>query len=151
LGFVTTAHCRELRKTERFNGEKKTLMASRKLFSLFVDVFENGARMEVGDLTEDERDAICAEIEELWMDHYRFEAHRREFIAALSHEDEDIIYLLARENGRPSAFPPDWDIREVTIGAPKVNEQTLKLVGDRIPLRLPGYPGRRLEVQFSDV
>ena len=126
-------------------------MATHKFYSFYVDVYENGARKEIGDLTDDERDAICMEIEELWMDHYRFEAHHREFIAALSREDDDIIYLLTRDNGRPCAFPEDCTIREVTVGAPGVNEKTLKLVGDRIPIRMPGYPGRRFKVQFSDV
>jgi hypothetical protein len=125
-------------------------MTPRKLYSLYVDLYENGALKEVADFTPNERYAICAELEELWTDHYRFETHRREFLAGLNPE-EDALYLLARENGRPSAFPEDCDLREITVGAPKVNQQTLKLIGDRIPLRLPGYPGRRLEVMFSDV
>jgi len=125
-------------------------MTPHKIYSLYVDLYENGSLTNIADLTPNERDAICAEIEELWMDHYRFEAHRREFIAGVSH-DEDMLYLIARENGCQCAFPADCEIRELTIGAPKVNQQTLKLMGDRIPLRLAGYPGRRLEVMFSDV
>lgn len=125
-------------------------MTDRKLYSLYIDLYENGQLKDIRDLTEDERDALCAEVEELWMDHYRFEAHRCEFVTGLG-DEADILYLLYRKDGVLAAFPEDCRIREVTLGAPKVNERTLKLVGDRIPLRLPGYPLRRYEVQFSDV
>jgi hypothetical protein len=125
-------------------------MAAHKIYSLYVDVYENGHRKEVADLTQDERDALCLEIEDLWMDHYRFEAHRREFIVGINH-DEDMLYLITKDRGAQCAFPDDCMLREITLGAPKVNQQTLKLMGDRIPIRMPGYPGRRLEVQFSDV
>jgi hypothetical protein len=125
-------------------------MASRKLYSLYVDIYVNGALKELDDFTEDQRDALCAEIEELWMDHYRFDAHTREFIAGRTRE-EDMLYLIHRIDGIQAAFPEDCWIREVTVGAPKVNEQTLKLLGDRIPLRLAGYPELRLAVQFSDI
>lgn len=125
-------------------------MATHKLYSLYVDVYENGARTEIADLTEDERTAICADIEDLWMDHYRFESHHRDFLAALN-RDEDMLYLIARDGGRQCAFPDDCRIREVTVGAPGINETTLLLIGDRIPIRMPGYPGRRFKVQFSDV
>jgi hypothetical protein len=125
-------------------------MASRKLYSLYVDLFENGFLKDIRDFTDDQRDAIYAEIEELWMDHYRFEAHRNEFIIGLNRE-EDAVYLLYRKDGQQSAFPDDCMLREITVGAPKVNQETLKLIGDRIPLRLPGYPATRVYVQFADV
>jgi hypothetical protein len=125
-------------------------MASRKLYSLYVDLFENGFLKDIRDFTDDQRDAIYAEIEELWMDHYRFEAHRNEFIIGLNRE-EDAVYLLYRKDGQQAAFPDDCMVREITVGAPKVNQETLKLVGDRIPLRLPGYPATRVYVQFADV
>lgn len=125
-------------------------MASRKLYSLYVDLFENGFLKDIRDFTEDQRDAIYAEIEELWMDHYRFEAHRNEFIIGLNRE-EDAVYLLYRKDGQQAAFPDDCMLREITVGAPKVNQETLKLIGDRIPLRLPGYPATRVYVQFADV
>ena len=125
-------------------------MASRKLYSLYVDLFENGFLKDLRDFTDDQRDAIYAEIEELWMDHYRFEAHRNEFIIGLNRE-EDAVYLLYRKDGQQAAFPDDCMVREITVGAPKVNQETLKLIGDRIPLRLPGYPATRVYVQFADV
>jgi hypothetical protein len=125
-------------------------MASRKLYSLYVDLFENGFLKDIRDFTDDQRDAIYAEIEELWMDHYRFEAHRNEFIIGLNRE-EDAVYLLYRKDGQQAAFPDDCMLREITVGAPKVNQETLKLIGDRIPLRLPGYPATRVYVQFADV
>jgi hypothetical protein len=125
-------------------------MASRKLYSLYVDLFENGFLKDIRDFTDDQRDAIYAEIEELWMDHYRFEAHRNEFIIGLNRE-EDAVYLLYRKDGQQAAFPDDCMVREITVGAPKVNQETLKLIGDRIPLRLPGYPATRVYVQFADV
>jgi hypothetical protein len=125
-------------------------MASRKLYSLYVDLFENGFLKDIRDFTDDQRDAIYAEIEALWMDHYRFEAHRNEFIIGLNRE-EDAVYLLYRKDGQQAAFPDDCMVREITVGAPKVNQETLKLVGDRIPLRLPGYPATRVYVQFADV
>lgn len=117
------------------------------LYYLYVDLYENGAQTSITDFTADERDVICMEIEELWMDTYLFRPHTREFIAALN-QDEDDLFLYATENGLRSALPSDCRNREVTIGAPKINEQTLKLVGDRIPIRVPG---RRLEVMFSDI
>ena len=55
------------------------------------------------------------------------------------------------ENGHHRALPNDCMEREVTIGAPKVNEQTLRLVGDRIPIRVPGFEETRITVIFSDV
>lgn len=125
-------------------------MASRKLYSLYVDLFENGFLKDIRDFTDDQRDAIYAEIEALWMDHYRFEAHRNEFIIGLNRE-EDAVYLLYRKDGQQAAFPDDCMVREITVGAPKVNQETLKLIGDRIPLRLPGYPATRVYVQFADV
>jgi hypothetical protein len=125
-------------------------MASRKLYSLYVDLFENGFLKDIRDFTDDQRDAIYAEIEDLWMDHYRFEAHRNEFIIGLNRE-EDAVYLLYRKDGQQAAFPDDCMVREITVGAPKVNQETLKLIGDRIPLRLPGYPATRVYVQFADV
>jgi len=125
-------------------------MASRKLYSLYVDLFENGFLKDIRDFTDDQRDAIYAEIEDLWMDHYRFEAHRNEFIIGLNRE-EDAVYLLYRKDGQQAAFPDDCMVREITVGAPKVNQETLKLIGDRIPLRLPGYPATRVYVQCADV
>jgi hypothetical protein len=122
-------------------------MTTRKLYSLYVDLYENGSLKDVRDFTDEERDAICMEIEEIWVDHYRFETHRRDFVATIGHDD-DIIYLIAYENGRQCAFPEDCTLREITIGAPKKNEQTLRLMGDRIPLRIPG---RRMSVIFSDI
>jgi hypothetical protein len=124
-------------------------MATRKVYTLYVDLYENGQLKELGDLSEDEMNAISAEVEELWMDSYQFESNR-EFLVALNPE-EDILYLITRVEGVSAAFPDDCMLREVTIGAPKVNEQTLKLIGDRIPLRLPGYPGRRIEVMVTDI
>jgi hypothetical protein len=125
-------------------------MADRKLYSLYIDLFENGHRVDIPDLSEDERTAICLEIEDLWTDQYLFDAHRNDFVVGLS-PDEDMLYLVHRTGGHQAAFPADCGIREITVGAPKVNQQTLKLIGDRIPLRLAGYPGRRVEVMFSDV
>ena len=125
-------------------------MTDRKLYSLYIDLYENGSLKEIADLSSDERDAICAEIEDLWMDQYCFQAHTNEFVVGVSPE-EDMLYLVYRKEGQPSYLPLDCGIREITIGAPKINQTTLKLVGDRIPLRLPGYPARRYEVMFSDV
>jgi hypothetical protein len=125
-------------------------MEHRKTYQLYADLYENGRKVNIRDFDADEQTAILSELEDLWMDTYCFQAHKREFIAAISHEEDD-IYLCATENGIQSAFPDDCMRREVTMGAPKVNEQTLKLVGDRIPLRLPGYPARRFEVLFSDI
>ena len=123
-------------------------MTDRRLYSLYIDLYENGHLRDIRDLTEDERDAISVEIEDLWMDHYRFDAHKCDFRVGTS---EDMMYIVYYEDGYHCAMPHDCGIREITIGAPKINQQTLKLVGDRIPLRLPGYPGRRYEVIFSDV
>jgi len=89
-------------------------MASRKLYSLYVDLFENGFLKDIRDFTDDQRDAIYAEIEELWMDHYRFEAHRNEFIIGLNRE-EDAVYLLYRKDGQQAAFPDDCMLREITV------------------------------------
>lgn len=125
-------------------------METRKTYTLYADLYENGRKMRLHDLNVDEQSAILSELEDLWMDTYCFQAHLREFIAAISREDDD-VYLCVMENGVQAAFPDDCLTRELTIGAPKVNEQTLKLVGDRIPLRLPGYPARRFEVLFSDI
>lgn len=118
-----------------------------KIYSLYIDLYENGQLKDVRDFTPDERDAICAEIEDLWMEQYAFEAHTREFRVGMN-SDEDLLYLVYYEHETMRALPPDCGYREITIGAPKVNQKTLKLVGDRIPLRLPG---RRLEAVFSDV
>lgn len=125
-------------------------MEPRKTYTLYADLFENGREVNIRDLDDNEQTAILSELEDLWMDTYRFQAHLREFIAAIGREEGD-VYLCAMEDGIQSAFPDDCLIRELTIGAPKVNEQTLRLVGDRIPLRLPGYPARRFEVLFSDI
>lgn len=125
-------------------------MTDRKLYCLYIDLYENGSLKDIRDLTSDERYAICAEIEDIWMEQYCFHAYRDEFIVGLN-RDEDTMYLLYRKNGETTHLPLDCDLREVTIGAPKVNEQTLKLVGDRIPLRLRGYPARRYDVLFSDI
>lgn len=125
-------------------------MESHKTYTLYADLYENGRKVSLCDLDENEQTAILSDLEDLWMDTYCFQAHMREFIARVGRDDDD-IYLYVTEHGRQTAFPDDCLIRELTIGAPKVNEQTLKLVGDRIPLRLPGYPARRLEVMFSDV
>lgn len=122
-------------------------MESRKTYQLYADLFENGRKIDIRDLSEDEQTAVLYELEDMWMDTYCFQAHLREFIAAISRDDED-VYLCAMEDGIQSAFPEDCMFREITIGAPKINERTLKLVGDRIPLRLPA---RRLEVLFSDI
>jgi hypothetical protein len=125
-------------------------MEPRKTYQLYADLYENGRKVNIRDLNVDEQNVILSELEEIWMDTYCFQAHLREFIAAIS-RDEDDVYLCAMEDGVQSAFPDDCLTRELTIGAPKINEQTLKLVGDRIPLRLSGYPARRLEVLFSDI
>lgn len=125
-------------------------MTDHKLYALYIDLYENGSLKDIRDFSETERDAICMELEDLWMDQYLFEAHKSCFVVGLNHE-EDTIYLIYKEGSQQRALPGDCLIREVTVGAPKVNQETLKLVGDRIPLRLPGYPARRLEVLFSDV
>jgi hypothetical protein len=125
-------------------------MEPRKTYQLYADLFENGRKVNIHDLDEDTQGAVLYELEDLWMNAYCFQAHLREFIAAIGREEDD-VYLCVMEDGVQSAFPDDCLTREITIGAPKVNEQTLKLVGDRIPLRLPGYPARRLEVLFSDI
>lgn len=124
-------------------------MTTRKLYTLYVDLYENGQLIDSRDLSENERIAVFCELEEVWLDMYRFESDR-DFIATFGTE-EDILYFLTQVNGVSAPFPADCMLREVTIGAPKVNEQTLKLVGDRIPLRLPGYPGRRIEAIFTDI
>jgi hypothetical protein len=125
-------------------------METRKTYTLYADLYENGRKIDIRDLNVDEQTAILSELEDLWMDTYCFQAHLREFIAAIGRDEED-IYLCAMEDGVQSAFPDDCLTRELTIGAPKINEQTLKLVGDRIPLRLPGSPAHRFEVLFSDI
>ena len=125
-------------------------MEPRKTYQLYADLFENGRKVNIRDLDEDEQNAILYELEDLWMDAYRYNAHKCGFYAAIS-RDEDDIYLYYREDAYQRPMPDDCLTREITIGAPKVNEETLKLVGDRIPLRLPGYPARRLEVLFSDI
>lgn len=125
-------------------------MATHKTYQLYADLFENGRKVTLYDLSEDERDAVLCEIEDLWMDIYHYTAHRQEFVAVPSQDDED-IYLLLKEDGFHTHLPLDCLTRELTIGAPKINERTLKLVGDRIPLRLPGFPARRIEVLFSDL
>lgn len=125
-------------------------MTDRRLYSLYVDVYENGALKDIRDFTEEDRALLCIEIEDLWADHYRFLPRTHRFVVGLT-SDHDVLYLIYQEDGYHSAFPNDCEIREITIGAPKVNQQTLKLIGDRIPMELPGYPGRRLEVMFSDI
>lgn len=125
-------------------------METWKTYQLYADLYENGSKLNLRDLSEDEQTAVLYELEEIWMDAYRYDIQTCEFIAALSREDDD-IYLYFQKNGIHHAMPNDCLTREMTIGAPKVNEQTLKLVGDRIPLRLPGYPARRMEVLFSDI
>jgi hypothetical protein len=122
-------------------------MEPHKTYQLYADLFENGRKIDIRDLSGDEQTAVLCELEDMWMDTYCFQAHLREFIASISRDDED-VYLCAMEGGIQTAFPDDCMLREITIGAPKINERTLKLVGDRIPLRLPA---RRLEVLFSDI
>lgn len=138
---------------DRFGESERTVpakMTSRALYSLYIDLYENGHLKDIRDFTEDERDAICMEIEDLWMDQYRYDTRKCEFRVGMN-PDGDMLYLVSYEDAYHCSLPGDCMIREVTIGAPKVNEETLKLVGDRIPLRLPGFPLRRLHVQFSDV
>jgi hypothetical protein len=125
-------------------------MEPHKTYQLYADLYENGRKINFRDLSEDEQTAVICELEDLWMDAYAYDAYKCQFIATPSRDDDD-IYLYYREDGYQRAMPDDCLTRELTIGAPKINEETLKLVGDRIPLRLPGYPARRFEVLFSDI
>jgi hypothetical protein len=132
------------------HGRQDSTMEPRKTYHLYADLYENGRKLNIRDLDADEQNAVLYELEDLWMDTYQYDAYKCSFRAAVSRDDDD-IYVYYEKEGYPSAMPEDCLTRELTIGAPKVNEQTLQLVGDRIPLRLPGYPGRRLEVLFSDI
>lgn len=125
-------------------------MESRAIYQLYVDVFENGVEKDIRDFTEEQKSALCDELEELWMEQYRYDWHKCCFVVSIN-RDEDMLYLTYMENGCHRALPEDCMIREVTVGAPKVNEQTLRLVGDRIPIRLPGFDDTRITVLFSDI
>ena len=122
-------------------------MTDRNIYCLFVDLFENGQRKDVRDLPKQTLDALCMAVEDLWSPTYH---SKREYIAFPS-DDGDHLYLVYYDHGIQSAFPSNWADRTVTVGAPKVNERTLNLVGDRIPVGGGRLGWTRLEVQFSDV
>jgi hypothetical protein len=117
-------------------------MTDRTLFCLYVDIYENGSWKDLRDVPRETITALCQAIESLWNPTYH---SQREF-TALPNEEGDILYLLYLEGGRTAAFPKDLETREITVGAPG---KTLKLVGDRIPIKVPGLS--RVDVQFSDV
>lgn len=125
-------------------------MESRNVYHLYVDVFENGVAKDIRDFTEEQKSALCEELEELWMEQYRYDWHKCCFVASIN-RDEDMLYLYYMERGCHRAMPEDCMERELTLGAPKGNEQTLRLVGDRIPIRVSGFEDNRITVMFSDV
>lgn len=117
-------------------------MNDRKIFCLYVDVYVNGSWKNLQDVPEDGLFAICEAIEDLWNPTY----HSRREYSALPNEERDIIYLVYLEDGASTPFPAGTSEREITVGAPG---KTLKLVGDRIPIKVLGTD--RIHVQFSDV
>lgn len=122
-------------------------MADRKTYLLYVDVFENGQRKDVRDFSSQTLEALCMAVEDLWSPTYH---SKREFVA-FPGDDSDHLYLVYYEKGIQAPFPADWAERTITVGAPKINERLLNLVGDRIPIGGERLGWNRIEVQFSDV
>lgn len=122
-------------------------MTTHRIYSLYVDVFENGRETDLRDLSPQTREALKAGIEELWRPTFNSTQEFKVF----ENQEGDMLHVVFYQNGIQAAIPEDWVDREVAFGAPGVNEQILKLIGDRLPLLIPGYGWDRIEVQFSDV
>ena len=122
-------------------------MTDRTIYSLYVDIFENGFEKDLRDFTSSQRRALIAAIEELWSP----TLHSKRKFMACENPDGDMLHLVFYENGIQAAFPEEWMSREVVTGAPFKNEQFHALVGDRIPLTVEGFGANRIQVQFADV
>ena len=122
-------------------------MTDRTIYSLYVDLFENGFEKDLRDFSAEQRAALKAAIQELWSPTLH---SKREFVA-MENQDGDLLHLIYYENGIQAPFPQEWMTREVVTGAPFKNEQFHKLVGDRIPLLVEGFGPHRIQVQFADV
>ena len=118
-----------------------------RIYSLYVDVFYNGFETDIRDLPKPQLEALKDAIRELWSPTFNSTQEFKVF----ENQEGDLLHLVFYEKGIQSAIPDDWIDREVAFGAPGVNEQILKLVGDRLPIRMPGFGWDRIEVQFSDV
>ena len=92
-------------------------------------------------------EALKDAIQELWAPTFNSTQEFRVF----ENQEGDMLHVVFYQNGIQSAIPEDWVDREMAFGAPGVNEEILRLIGDRIPVRLPGYGWGRIQVQFSDV
>ena len=136
-------------KTERFGLRKREVpdKMTHRMYSLYVDVFENGHETDIRDLPRSQLEALKDAIRELWSPTFNSTQEFKVF----ENQDGDMLHLVFYQNGIQSAIPEDWVDREIAFGAPGVNEQILKLVGDRLPIRMPGFGWGRIEVQFSDV
>jgi len=118
-----------------------------RMYSLYVDVFENGYETDIRDLPPQQLEALKDAVRELWSPTFNSTQEFKVF----ENEDGDMLHVVFYVNGVQTAIPEDWVDREIAFGAPGVNEHILKLVGDRLPIRMPGFGWGRIEVQFSDV
>ncbi len=118
-----------------------------RMYSLYVDVFENGFERDIRDLPHDQLEALKDAIRELWSPTFNSTQEFKVF----ENQEGDMLHVVFYQNGIQSAIPEDWVDREIAFGAPGVNEHILKLIGDRLPIRMPGFGWGRIEVQFSDV
>ena len=63
-------------------------MESRAVYHLYVDIFENGVEKDIRDFTEEQKSALCEELEELWMEQYRYDWHTCCFVASINREED---------------------------------------------------------------
>ena len=122
-------------------------MTTHRMYSLYVDVFENGFERNIRDLSPEQLEALKDAIQDLWSPTFNSTQEFKVF----ENQEGDMLHVVFYQNGIQSAIPDDWVDREVAFGAPGLNERILKLIGDRLPIRMPGFGWGRIEVQFSDV
>ena len=122
-------------------------MTTHRMYSLYVDVFENGFERDIRDFPRSQLEALKDAIQELWGPTFNSTQEFRVF----ENQEGDMLHVVFYQNGIQAAIPEDWVDREVAFGAPGVNEEILRLIGDRLPIRMPGFGWGRIQVQFSDV
>ena len=97
------------------------------VYALSITLYENGVECPTTRYSDEEIENIVDEIQDLWSPTYHSE---RKFIVA---EDDDLV-LVYRDFAfdMDAPIPEEWLTKVVRFGV----KNDLKLVGDRIPLKV---------------
>ena len=114
---------------------------------LRVTIYHNGCEANYYELySDDERSRLRKAIEDLWTPTYN--SNCKFFLCDHISDGraQPVIYYGVGDDIED--IPKEWMNKTYRFGAPGVNERTLKLVGDRIPIDMGQSTLEKIEVMF---